>query len=110
MLTWHSSSPPLDPVTFSATDCSLSGSLPTEMGLLTNARKVWLSGNSITGRIPSEMGRLKKLEVLEVHDNTLQGRMPIAVCNLVVPSTNGGNLTTLVADCEMNCTCCTSCL
>jgi hypothetical protein len=32
-----------------------------------------------------------------------------SVYNLVVPSTNGGNLTTLVADCEFNCTCCTSC-
>jgi hypothetical protein len=97
-------------VTFSATDCSLSGSIPSEIGLLTNMRKIWLSGNSITGRVPTEIGRLKKLEVLEVYDNGLQGIMPSPVCNLVVPSTNGGNLTTLVADCEvLNCTCCTSC-
>lgn len=96
-------------VTFSATDCSLSGSIPSEMGLLSNARKVWLSGNNISGRVPTEIGKLKKLQLFEVHDNTLSGRMPVPVCNLVVPSSNGGNLTTLTADCEMNCTCCTSC-
>jgi hypothetical protein len=78
--------------------------------LLTNMQKIWLSGNSITGRVPTEIGHLKKLEVLEVYDNGLQGRMPIPVCNLVVPSSNGGNLTALVADCKvLNCTCCTSC-
>lgn len=96
-------------VTFSATDCALQGSIPSEMGLLTNARKIWLSGNGLTGRVPTELGALKQLQVLEVHDNTLQGRMPQPVCNLVVPSTNGGNLSTLIADCEFNCTCCTSC-
>jgi len=79
------------------------------MGLLTNARKIWLSGNDITGIIPSEIGALKQLQIFEVNDNAFQGRMPNAVCNLVVPSTNGGNLTKLIADCEMNCTCCTSC-
>lgn len=38
LLALHSSSPPLDiAAALSATDCSLSGNLPAEMGLLTNA-------------------------------------------------------------------------
>lgn len=37
------------------------GELPTELGNLSNLRKLYLSDNSFTGTIPSELGRLSHL-------------------------------------------------
>ena len=73
--------------------------------------KFWISKNRFSGTVPSEMGALKELEIFQLYDNTaMVGRMPPAVCKLVVPSSVGGNLSSLIADCEFNCTCCTSCM
>ncbi len=41
---------------------SMVGSLPSELGLVTNLRQILLSGNeNITGTIPSELGHLSRL-------------------------------------------------
>lgn len=127
-------------VSFSATECLLSGPLPSELGLLTNLRKYrvpayrtfavveccccgfgphcfffgtvgkfWASRNALTGTIPAEIGNATELEILELYDNAITGAMPNPICNLVPSAEMGGNLTLLVVDCEVNCTCCTNC-
>jgi Leucine-rich repeat (LRR) protein len=39
----------------------LTGTIPTELGKLTNLRMLSLSGNQLTGTIPSELGKLNNL-------------------------------------------------
>jgi len=62
--TWHG-------VTLNETGCvtelrlqgnQLSGTLPPEIGSLTQLSWLWLSGNQLTGSIPPEIGNLPNLE------------------------------------------------
>ena len=54
----------------------LSGTIPTELGKLTELSSLDLNGNRLTGEIPADLGRLSKLAALHLHDNRLQGRIP----------------------------------
>jgi hypothetical protein len=76
------------------------GSIPTEIGSLTNLRKVSLSKNSLTGTIPTELGYLSGLEDINLGQNPLEGSVPQEVCQLMQ------NGLTLKVDCnrvECNC-------
>jgi len=87
---------------------SLTGSIPSELGLLTNLQSLYLDGNSLTGSIPSELGLLNNLEGLGLYRNSLTGTLPNEVCAL--RNDNVGNLGSLSADCEeVTCPCCTLC-
>jgi len=67
-----------------------------------------LIDNSLTGLIPSELGLLTNLEWLYLYGNSLTGTLPNEVCAL--RNDNGGNLDRLYADCEeVTCPCCTFC-
>ena len=55
---------------------SLSGSIPPELGNLTNLSFLQLSNNSLTGPIPSELSNLQKLDSLFLAQNSLTGRTP----------------------------------
>ncbi|ORX38769.1 hypothetical protein BCR36DRAFT_374611 [Piromyces finnis] len=52
------------------------GSLPSELGNLSNLQYIYLSNNAFTGSIPSEFGNLLKLEILSLRDNLLSGFIP----------------------------------
>jgi hypothetical protein len=57
----------------------LRGSIPTELGLLTNLKELVLFANTLTGGIPTEIGMLTKLEYLDLgkcieHDVCLHRR------------------------------------
>ena len=60
----------------------LTGTLPSEIGRLTELRRLNLGNpgdgpfNSVTGPIPPELGELKKLVVLELDGNHLSGSIP----------------------------------
>ena len=54
----------------------LSGTIPPELGKLTELSSLDLNGNRLTGEIPADLGRLSKLAALHLHDNRLQGRIP----------------------------------
>ena len=54
----------------------LSGTIHTEIGLLTSLNILRLGPNKLTGTIPSELGQLANMEVLSVAANTLTGRIP----------------------------------
>lgn len=55
----------------------LSGTLPTELGLLETLSALSLQETSIFGSIPSEIGMLKKLQILELQNTKLGGTLPI---------------------------------
>ena len=55
---------------------ALSGSLPTELCLLTNLRRLKVNNNQITGQLPSCMSQMTALRLLDVSFNNLQGKLP----------------------------------
>ena len=54
----------------------LTGTIPSELGSLTNLRSLHLSANGLTGAIPAELGSLANLETLELSNNELTGSIP----------------------------------
>ena len=61
-------------------DNGLTGSLPAELGTLSQLRWVEIGGNSgLTGRIPAELGNLARLESLNLQSNWLTGSIRAAL-------------------------------
>mmetsp|Transcript_13565 Transcript_13565/g.39553 ORF Transcript_13565/g.39553 Transcript_13565/m.39553 type:complete len:143 (+) Transcript_13565:1149-1577(+) len=87
-----------------------SGSIPAELGILSNLRQLDLHGNRLSEKIPSELGLLSNLRRLWLRTNYLTGSMPEEICQLRPPN---GKLGYLQADCveEVQCSseCCTNC-
>jgi len=67
---------------------NLTGSIPTEIGNLTNLFVLKLNDNSLGGTIPASIGNLSNLASLELISNSLTGSIPVEMGNL----TNLGNL------------------
>ena len=61
---------------------AVTGTVPTEIGLLTNLRAFLLSFSSVTGTIPSEIGQLQSLEIFATADTTQTGSIPTEIGNL----------------------------
>ena len=61
---------------------NLVGTLPTELGNLTQLRTLSLSNNQLTGPIPSELKNLNKLRILSLSNNQLTGAIPAELGNL----------------------------
>ena len=58
---------------------NLRGSLPTEIGNLTNLFSLILYYNSLTGSIPATIGDLTNLSYLDLHLNSLTGSIPTEI-------------------------------
>ena len=52
------------------------GSIPAELGSLTNLKTLRMAGNSLVGSIPVELGNLTALTNLDLQDNILIGSIP----------------------------------
>ena len=60
----------------------LSGTIPPELGNLTGLTTLSLSENELSGTIPSELGSLTNLLGLYLHENELSGTIPPELDNL----------------------------
>ena len=60
----------------------LTGSIPPEIGDLTNLTHLYLENNQLTGSIPSEIGNLTNLTRLYLENNQLTEVIPEGICNL----------------------------
>ncbi|RWR97274.1 MDIS1-interacting receptor like kinase 2-like protein [Cinnamomum micranthum f. kanehirae] len=60
----------------------INGSIPSEIGILTNLRELRLSNNQISGSIPPSLGNLSNLVTLVVNENELSGPIPQEIGNL----------------------------
>jgi len=70
-----------------------SAEIPSQIGYLTNLKKLSLGDNHLSGEIPSSIGDLVNLRALALRENDLTGNIPIEI----------GNLTSLqVMDLQMN--------
>ena len=61
---------------------NLDGTLPAELGLLTELEELNLTGNNLSDTIPSELGQLSNLTLLALGDNVLTGPIPDSLVNL----------------------------
>ena len=95
----------------SITNATLTGTIPTEFGQLEGLRRLWLYSNQLTGNIPAELDGLEALEVLEIHHNKIEGAMPSGICSTIEGSEY--EYKSLTSDCEkqVECdkNCCTDC-
>uniref|UniRef100_A0A7S4VT91 non-specific serine/threonine protein kinase n=1 Tax=Ditylum brightwellii TaxID=49249 RepID=A0A7S4VT91_9STRA len=57
----------------------LDGSIPTDVGMLSNLRYLYLAENKIHGSIPTEIGMMESLEILELNLNAIDGTVPTEV-------------------------------
>jgi len=60
----------------------LTGSIPQEIGNLSNLERLLLSDNQLTGSIPPEIGNLTNLTYLSLTRNQLSGTIPESIANL----------------------------
>jgi Leucine-rich repeat (LRR) protein len=98
----------------SITNATLTGTIPTEVGNLVGLRRLWLYSNELTGQIPAQLNKLEQLEVLEIHHNDLGGAMPQGICSTIEASLY--QYKSLTSDCggevsDVQCSdsCCTDC-
>jgi formylglycine-generating enzyme required for sulfatase activity len=61
---------------------NLAGSIPSELGNLSNLVRLDLYQNALTGAIPPELGSLSHLEYLFLYENQLSGYIPVQLSNL----------------------------
>lgn len=57
----------------------LKGTIPLEIGLLTNLRKIDVSQNSLTETIPTTIGDITSIQVINVGLNSLSGSLPYSI-------------------------------
>ena len=60
----------------------LTGSIPPEIGNLTNLTNLTIYNNQLTGSIPPEIGNLTNLIRLDLSENQLRGVIPDSICEL----------------------------
>jgi hypothetical protein len=74
----------------------LKGVIPTELGLMSNLKWLFLNTNQFTSTIPTELGLLSNLELLGFGSNFLNGTIPTELgllSNLEYMSLNRNRLT-----------------
>ncbi|KAJ4769963.1 Protein kinase family protein [Rhynchospora pubera] len=60
----------------------ISGTIPIELGNLTNLNTLYMDRNLLAGRIPPAIGNLTKLVILSLSTNNLSGPIPSSLGNL----------------------------
>ena len=60
----------------------LTGTIPSQLGSLSELTEIDIGNNQLTGSIPSQLGSLANLESLGLNDNQLSGSIPATLGNL----------------------------
>ena len=60
----------------------LSGEIPSELGNLSSLKRMSLDRNQLSGEIPSALGNLSNIERMRLQNNQLSGEIPSALGNL----------------------------
>lgn len=63
-------------------DNNMTGSLPVELGQLTELRQLYLYQNGISGALPESLVMLEKLEELMLQSNAIEGTIPAFIVQL----------------------------
>ena len=79
---WGDSYSMFNTTNLSLSERGLTGSIPSEIGILTNLTHLSLSSNFLTGNIPLEIGNLTNLTWLDLGVNQLTGSIPSEIGNL----------------------------
>ena len=61
---------------------NLNGTLPSEIGDLTELESLNFNSNQLSGKIPNEIGNLVNLTYMQMAYNQFSGPFPTAICNL----------------------------
>ena len=83
-------------------DNGLRGTLPSELGSLSNLQHLILSKNSLRGTLPSELGDLSNLQWLWLEENSLRGTLPALSPALLLILENPPYVKTQIPDVEAN--------
>ena len=95
----------------------LTGTIPTELGRMTDMELFLLSQNRLSGTVPTEFASMTLLELFDVSNSTISGSVDDIFCDVTTPSqisTTYPNFESLELDCnpsrnEIQCSCCTQC-
>jgi hypothetical protein len=68
---------------------NLRGTLPSELGLLTTLKRLYLPDNHIVGSIPTDLALLTKLESIHISSNLITGEIPSELGQLSALGTFG---------------------
>lgn len=60
----------------------VTGTIPSELGLLTGMTRLGLHVMDLTGPIPSELGTMSHMKKLLLHDNALTGTIPTELASM----------------------------
>ncbi|GJY76062.1 MDIS1-interacting receptor like kinase 2-like protein [Tanacetum coccineum] len=63
-------------------NCNLEGSIPEQIGLLSDLTYLSLSGNQLTGKLPLSFANLTHLKYLDLSNNNLTGKLTFSFANL----------------------------
>jgi hypothetical protein len=55
---------------------NFSGTIPTQLGLLSNLTSLYIAQAAVTGTLPTEIGRLTKLNILSIVGTKVTGTIP----------------------------------
>ena len=80
----------------------LSGTIPTELGLLTNIIVLGMEQGTTTGSIPSELGQLQGMIFIDLDFNELTGSIPTEIYQLTKLQTLDLNVNLLTGSLENN--------
>ena len=67
---------------YDSSGSQLVGTLPTEIGLMTNVIYFDISNNAIAGTIPTEIGLLNQLSTLKLYNTEIVGKLPSEIAML----------------------------
>ncbi|XP_073006338.1 probable LRR receptor-like serine/threonine-protein kinase At2g16250 [Typha latifolia] len=83
----------------------VNGTIPADLGLLSNLTTLLLSHNALTGPIPSPLGNLSSLVSLDLSHNNLSGSLPaslLSLTGLTLLDLSSNNLTGKFPDLSSN--------